>query len=238
LFVPILDPLVLRNNLLESCSKFNLKGTVILAEEGINLFLAGTSGEVALFLCELKSDIRFSPLQAKESWSTYQPFKRMLVKVKKEIIRMNHPTIKPSLERAPSVDSLTVARWLTQGKDDNGREVVTLDTRNFFEVDKGSFVGSIDWRLKKFSDFPNAFEQRKSELLNKTVVSFCTGGIRCEKAAVLMKQAGLSDVYQLEGGILKYLEETGGQHYNGECFVFDERLSLTYDLSPISRISE
>jgi UPF0176 protein len=123
-----------------------------------------------------------------------------------------------------------VKRWLDQGHDDNGRPVVTLDTRNDFEVDEGTFEGAIDWRITKFTEFPDAFRAHLDELKDKTVVSFCTGGIRCEKAAILMREEGLEHVYQLEGGILKYFEETDGSHYQGGCFVFDERRALSADL--------
>ena len=115
---------------------------------------------------------------------------------------------------------------------DAGRPVVTLDTRNAFEVDYGTFDGAIDWRLAKFSDFPQALREHLPQLRDKTVVSFCTGGIRCEKAALAMREAGLEAVYQLEGGILKYFEETGGAHFHGRCFVFDEREALGTDLLP------
>jgi UPF0176 protein len=124
----------------------------------------------------------------------------------------------------------TVRRWLDQGHDDEGRPVVTLDTRNAFEVDEGTFVGAIDWRISKFTEFPHALRAHKDQLQNKTIVSFCTGGIRCEKAAILMREEGLDHVYQLEGGILKYFEETDGAHYTGNCFVFDERIALQPDL--------
>ena len=110
--------------------------------------------------------------------------------------------------------------------------MVTLDTRNAFEVDYGSFEGAIDWRLVKFSDFPRALQQHLQELRGKTVVSYCTGGIRCEKAALVMREAGLADVWQLEGGILKYFEETGGAHFRGTCFVFDEREAVDPSLLP------
>ncbi len=118
-----------------------------------------------------------------------------------------------------------------QGHDDAGREVVTLDTRNAFEVDAGTFADAIDWRIAKFTEFPDAFRAHNAELQDKTVVSFCTGGIRCEKAAILMREEGLEHVYQLEGGILKYFEHTDGAHYHGGCFVFDERTVLAPDLS-------
>jgi UPF0176 protein len=207
-----------------------LKGTILLAEEGINMFLAGPADDVRSFVTQLQQDPRFADIAPKESWSDTQPFKKMLVKVKGEIIRMNHPTIKPADGRAPAVAPATVKRWLDQGHDDNGRPVVTLDTRNDFEVDEGTFEGAIDWRITKFTEFPDAFRAHLDELKDKTVVSFCTGGIRCEKAAILMREEGLEHVYQLEGGILKYFEETDGSHYQGGCFVFDERRALSADL--------
>ena len=125
----------------------------------------------------------------------------------------------------------TLHRWLAQGHDDAGRPVVTLDTRNAFEVDEGTFDNAIDWRIDKFTEFPPALRAHKAELADKTVVSFCTGGIRCEKAAILMREEGLAHVYQLEGCILKYFEETDGAHYHGGCFVFDERRTLAADLA-------
>jgi UPF0176 protein len=131
------------------------------------------------------------------------------------------------------VAAATLKRWLDDGHDDQGRPVVTLDTRNAFEVDEGSFVGAMDWRIDKFSDFPAAAKQHLDDLRGKTVVSFCTGGIRCEKAAIYLREQGLSQVYQLEGGILKYFEEVGSTHYSGNCFVFDERRGVNPDLSPL-----
>lgn len=232
-FIPLPDAATLRERLLQRALALQLKGTVLLAEEGINLFLAGPGEAVRQFVAELQADARFADLAPKESWSAHQPFKKMLVKVKREIIRMNHPTIRPAEGRAPAVPAATVKRWLDQGFDDEGRPVVTLDTRNAFEVDHGTFEHAIDWRISKFSDFPQALLAHQAELQGKTVVSFCTGGIRCEKAAIFMQQAGLDHVYQLEGGILKYFEETGGAHYRGNCFVFDEREAVGADLSAL-----
>ena len=230
-FVPLPDVNALRDSLLARATALQLKGTILLAEEGINLFLAGPAPAVQRFLAQLRQDARFADLAPKESWSATQPFKKMLVKVKGEIIRMNHPTIRPQAGRAPAVTAQTVKRWLDQGVDDEGRPVVTLDTRNAFEVDHGTFTGAIDWRIDKFTEFPQALLDHKADLENKTVVSFCTGGIRCEKAAILMREVGLEHVYQLEGGILKYFEEVGSPHYTGSCFVFDERRTLGADLS-------
>jgi UPF0176 protein len=231
-FVPLPDATVLRERLLATALERSLKGTILLAEEGINLFLAGPASDVRGFVAQLHQDARFADISPKESWSNTQPFKKMLVKVKCEIIRMNYPTIRPSEGRAPAVAPATVKRWLDQGHDDAGRPVVTLDTRNDFEVDAGTFAGAIDWRITKFTEFPQAVRDHKAELEGKTVVSFCTGGIRCEKAAILMQELGLSQVYQLEGGILKYFEETDGSHYQGSCFVFDARRAVDAHLSP------
>ena len=238
-FVPLPDATQLRDTLHSQAIAAQLKGTVLLAEEGLNFFLAGAADAVRGFVQALKTDPRFADLAPKESWSATVPFRKMLVKVKREIIRMDHPAIKPDFARpdgrAPAVDAVTVKRWLDQGHDDEGRPVVTLDTRNGFEVDHGTFNGAIDWRIGKFTEFPQAFRDHKAELQDKTVVSFCTGGIRCEKAAIFMREEGLEHVYQLEGGILKYFEETGGEHYSGACFVFDERESLMPDLAPATR---
>jgi len=231
LFVPIDDRDTLRPHLLERCKALSLMGTILLAEEGINLFLAGAPEAVRGFVAELRADPRFAPLAPKESWSAHQPFRRMLVKNKREIIRMDHPAIRPSAGRAPAVNAPTLRRWLDQGHDDAGQPVVMLDTRNAFEVDYGTFEDAIDWRIGKFSEFPAAVQAHRDQLEGKTVVSFCTGGIRCEKAAIYMQELGLTHVLQLEGGILKYFEEVGGAHYRGDCFVFDGREALAPDLS-------
>ncbi|MDO9279316.1 MAG: sulfurtransferase [Polaromonas sp.] len=231
-FVSLADLPALQSAICQALEGSEIKGTILLAEEGINLFLAGDAAEVNGFLTWLRRDSRFVGLAAKESWSQAQPFQKRLVKIKEEIIRMNHPAIQPASGRAPAVDALTLKRWLDQGHDDHGQAVVTLDTRNAFEADCGTFTGSIDWRIDKFTEFPAAFKAQVNELQGKTVVSFCTGGIRCEKAAILMREAGLTDVFQLDGGILTYFEQVGQAHYNGGCFVFDDRRVVDAALSP------
>ncbi len=230
-FVELPDASGMRQPLEDRAQSLGLKGTILLAHEGINLFLAGTPDAIRLWMADLRADPRFAHLEPKESWSETVPFKRLRVKVKNEIIRMNHPAIRPSQGRAPAVAPATVKRWLDQGHDDQGRPVVTLDTRNAFEVDFGGFVGAIDWRIGKFSEFPKAARAHLDELRDKTVISYCTGGIRCEKAAIYLQELGLDSVYQIEGGILKYFEEVGNAHYRGDCFVFDEREALQSDLS-------
>jgi Predicted sulfurtransferase len=231
-FLSLLDTGALREKLHAEALTRGLKGTVLLAEEGINLFLAGAPEAVRDWVAQLQSDARFADIAPKESFSDTVPFRRLLVKVKREIIRMNHPAIRPAQGRAPALPAPTLARWLEQGHDDDGRPVVMLDTRNGFEVDAGAFEDAIDWRLKKFSDFPAALHAHLGQLQDKTVVSYCTGGIRCEKAALLMQEAGLAHVWQLEGGILKYFEQTHAPRWRGACFVFDEREGLAPDLQP------
>lgn len=222
-FVPLPDAQQLRELLAERAAQWALKGTVLLAEEGINFFLAGPAQAVHGWVNALRTDVRFADVAPKESWSSTVPFRKMRVVVKPEIIRMDYPAIRPSHGRAPAVKPADLQRWLAQGHDDAGRPVVTLDTRNDYEVDEGAFTGAIDWRIRKFTEFPAQLRAHKADLAGKTVVSYCTGGIRCEKAAILMQDEGIENVYQLEGGILKYFEETDGTGYQGSCFVFDER---------------
>lgn len=232
-FVPLDELPALRARLHDAAAALQLKGTVLLAEEGINLFLAGAPEAVDAWLGPLQADARFAHFEVKRSHSDTQPFKRLKVKIKAEIIRMNRPAVRPAEGRAPAVSAQTLARWIAQGHDDGGRPLALLDTRNGFEVDAGAFAGAIDWRLTKFSDFPAAIEQHRDALKDRTVVSYCTGGIRCEKAAIVMRELGLDHSYQLEGGILKYFEDTGGAApgWRGRCFVFDERVALDTDLA-------
>jgi UPF0176 protein len=231
-FVTLNDAAELRESIRSQGVELQLKGTVLLAREGINLVAAGADTAVREFTARLRRDPRFAALEFKESRSAGMPFKRWNVKQKAEIIRMNHPTIQPQAQRAPAVDAATLARWLGNGHDDAGRPVVTLDTRNAFEVDHGRFKGAIDWRIARFSEFPQALLANREALQGKTVVSYCTGGIRCEKAALFMHEAGVAHVFQLDGGILKYFEATGGTHFDGSCFVFDDREALGPDLAP------
>jgi UPF0176 protein len=231
-FVPLDDPSALRETLHARAANLLLKGTVLLAPEGINLFLAGTPSAVNTWLAALRLDPRFNGLEVKESYSQTQPFQRLKVKVKTEIIRMNWP-MPNTARRAPALDAPTLKRWLDQGQDDQGRPIKLLDTRNAFEIDEGSFHGAVNWRISKFTEFPEALAAHKQELDGHTVVSFCTGGIRCEKAALLLQNELETPVYQLDGGILKYFELTDASHYQGSCFVFDERETLSSSLAPV-----
>ena len=163
----------------------------------------------------------------KLSWSEDQPFNRMLVKAKREIITMRRPDVDPARAPAPRLAPETLKQWL-----DEGREVLLLDTRNQFEVALGTFRNAIDLKLASFSDLPQAAAAIDERWKTRPVVTFCTGGIRCEKAAPLLVKEGYGEVYQLDGGILKYFEHCGGAHYQGECFVFDKRVALGPDLEP------
>ena len=225
----------LRTKMLNECKARELKGTILLTGEGINLFLAGKEPELRGFLDWLRADCRFKALETKDSWSEEQPFKKMLIKLKNEIIRMNHPMIRPEEGRANFITPKKLQDWLDRGTDDLGRPVVMVDTRNAFEVEYGTFENSLHFNIEKFTLFPKAISAHKEALADKTLVSFCTGGIRCEKSGLYMREIGMQHSYQLEGGILKYFEEVGSAHYKGSCFVFDEREALepTLDSIPI-----
>ncbi len=231
-FVTLDDREALRAGLKARCDALDLKGTILLAPEGINVFLAGSRAAIDAIVAHLRADPRFADLVPKESLSAAPPFRKMRVRLKKEIITMKMPLIRPEAGRAPTVAAARLKQWLDRGVDDEGRPVVMLDTRNDYEVAAGSFEGAIDYGIGVFSEFPPRLAAHRGDFAGKTVVSFCTGGIRCEKAAIHMRQIGVERVYQLEGGILKYFEEVGGAHYRGDCFVFDEREALAADLQP------
>jgi UPF0176 protein len=231
-FISLDDLPALRERVLDQCTTPGLKGTVLLAPEGINLFLAGDRAAIDAFMAWLHADERFTDIVPKESLSDAPPFGRMRVRLKKEIITMRLPTIRPEGGRAPAVDALTLQRWLLQGRDDDGRELLLLDTRNDYETAVGAFDDAVDYRLASFTGFPAAIAADRARYEGKAVVSYCTGGIRCEKAALHMRELGMSHVYQLDGGILKYLEQTNGAHWHGDCFVFDERGAVDPTLAP------
>ena len=232
-FVRIADVDAVAERIKALCQAQNLFGTVLVSPEGINLFLAGTDAGIAAFLAELQADPRFAGLEVKVSRSAFVPFGRLRVKRKPEIITYRDPSLRPDAGRAPSVAPETLARWLAQGHDDDGREVVMLDTRNAEEIDYGSFRGALRFGITRFTDLPQAIAERRDELAGKTVVSFCTGGIRCEKSVLRMQAEGYAHCYQLEGGILGYFEKVGGEHFEGRCFVFDDRIALDPQLRPL-----
>ena len=234
-FTPLDDPHGLALELRDAAGRSELKGTILLAPEGINLFLAGAGPAVRDFIAMLRGRPGLEGLTARYSHSGQAPFDRLKVKVKPEIISFRHPRSTPLAAgaRAPAVDPPTLARWLRQGgRDDHGRRVVLLDTRNVQETGHGTFAGALTLPITRFTELPAALEPHRESLRDATVVSFCTGGIRCEKAALWMHQEGMDNVLQLEGGILGYFEQVGGVGYDGRCFVFDRRVSLDPALRP------
>ena len=232
-FTPVEDPAALAGRLRGLAEAGGLRGTVLVAGEGINLFLAGTGAAIEGFLDGLRGDARFAGILVKYSHSRGQPFARLKVKLKREIIAFRRDDASPLAGRAPTVAPAELARWLGQGHDDSGRPVVMLDTRNREEVAHGSFARALTLPIDNFTDLPQALAPHREALADATVVSFCTGGIRCEKAALWMRATGMDNVLQLDGGILGYFEQVGGAHYDGRCFVFDERVALDPALRPL-----
>lgn len=216
----------LRASLLEKTKSLGLKGTILLAQEGFNSFIAGSREAIDAFKATVETIPGMTELPYKESLSDEQPFTRMLVKIKKEIITMGCPEVRPSDFTGPRVSAKELKSWL-----DQGREVVFLDTRNDYEIRVGTFENALDLNLKTFRQFPDAVRKMGDDVKNKTVVSFCTGGIRCEKASAFLINEGFKDVYQLDGGILRYFEEVGGSYFKGECFVFDHRVGVDANLN-------
>lgn len=224
-FVPLHDLRVLRAKLLALCKRWELKGTILLSAEGINLFVAGKQESIDLLLAELRSWPGLADLQPKVSETEKQPFTRMLVRLKKEIIAFGVEGINPAKHTSPKLPARTLKEWL-----DEGRPVTLLDTRNDYEVKLGTFKNALPIGIDHFRDFPNAVRKLPAEMKDHPIVMFCTGGIRCEKAGPFMEYEGFTRIFQLDGGILKYFEECGGAHYDGECFVFDQRTGLDPNL--------
>lgn len=231
-FVTLDDRESLRPRIQQQCDALGLRGTILLAPEGINIFLAGADTAIHGFLDWLHQDPRFADIQPKESWSSSVPFRKMRVRLKKEIITMKVADIRPEDHRARAVSPAQLKAWLDRGRDDMGREIVMIDTRNVFEVQAGTFVNALNFGIEHFSQYPERIAAHQQDFAGKTVVTFCTGGIRCEKAVLYMDRLGMRDVYQLDGGILKYFEEVGGAHWSGNCVVFDERNALDPGLAP------
>ncbi|EKD77842.1 MAG: hypothetical protein ACD_42C00160G0002 [uncultured bacterium] len=211
----------MRVDIKTKAAECNLKGTILLSREGINAFLAGTRENSDAFVNYLRNIPEFANLHFKESFTDYQPFNRMLVRLKKEIIPMNKENVNPEKKTAPYVSPEELKQWYAEKRD-----MIVLDTRNDFEVALGTFENAVDLHIAHFREFNDAVDLLPPESKEKTVVTFCTGGIRCEKAAELMAQKGFKNVYQLDGGILNYFEKCGGDFYNGECFVFDQRVAV------------
>lgn len=228
-FVALANLEGLRRELLALAERLQLRGSILLSMEGINLFVAGSREGIDTLLDRVRQIPGVSDLEVKESLSEQRPFNRMLVKIKKEIIAFDVPGIDPKKYSSRRVSARELKNWL-----DEGRPVTLLDTRNNFEIKVGTFQNARAIDLEDFRDFPKAVDRLPEELKQQTIVTFCTGGIRCEKAAPYLEREGFRDVYQLDGGILKYFEECGSEHYQGHCFVFDKRVAVDAELKECS----
>jgi len=209
------------------CVELGLKGTILLSPEGINLSLAGSRGSVDAAIAFVRTLPGCEAIQPRESLSLTQPFKKMMVKLKREIIAFGVAGIDPATYTSRRITAEQLAEWF-----DTGKEFVLLDTRNDYETAAGTFKNAVTLPLDDFRNFPRQLSALPEGLKHRPVVTFCTGGIRCEKAAPFLEQAGYTDVYQLEGGILQYFARCGHAHYQGTCFVFDGRESLNAELKP------
>lgn len=231
-FTPFADCAALRDPLLQVCRVQGVKGTLLLAPEGINGTIAGTDDAIGQVLAHIRRLPGCADLEVKESRAAAPPFYRMKVRIKREIVTMGQP----------GIDPLTGAGHYVAPEDWNALiaqpDTIVIDTRNDYEVAIGSFSGAVDPHTRSFSDFPAWFRAHRDELIGgkaaPKVAMFCTGGIRCEKATAFLKAEGLDEVYHLEGGILKYLETVPAQdsQWQGECFVFDHRVAVTHGLQP------
>jgi len=225
-FEPLVDPVDLVSVYQQKCDDLKLKGTMLISKNGINFSLAGTQQATDTIIAFLEEDNRFLNIPLKITYSETQPFRRMKVRLKKEIISLGRKDINPRELTGERITPKDLKNLL-----DNEEDVLVLDTRNEYETRVGKFENAIDLNLDTFRDFPEAIESLPEEYKDKQIVMYCTGGIRCEKASAVMMKAGFADVKQLEGGVLDYFKETGGAYWEGDCFVFDERVALDTKLN-------
>jgi predicted sulfurtransferase len=225
-FEPVENPVDLVRMYQQKCDELKLKGTMLISKNGINFSLAGTQQATDTIIAFLEEDNRFLNIPLKVTYSETQPFRRMKVRLKKEIISLGRKDINPRELTGERISPQDLKNLL-----DNKEDVLVLDTRNEYETRVGKFENAIDLNLDTFRDFPKAIESLPEEYKDKQIVMYCTGGIRCEKASAVMMKAGFADVKQLEGGVLDYFKETGGAYWEGDCFVFDERVALDTELN-------
>ncbi|WP_427969546.1 rhodanese-related sulfurtransferase [Altererythrobacter sp.] len=229
-FTPFEDHVALREPLLALCEEVGTKGTLLLASEGINGTIAGSENAIAQVLAHIRALPGCAGLEVKFSHAETMPFHRMKVRLKREIVTMGEPDIDPLASVGRYVDPHD---WNALISDP---DTVVIDTRNDYEVATGTFRGAVDPHTKSFREFPEWFRAHRDELLegHKKVAMFCTGGIRCEKSTSFLRKEGIEEVYHLKGGILKYLEEMPQEEslWDGECFVFDERVTVRHGLEP------
>tara|TARA_B100000927_G_scaffold50354_1_gene37207 strand:+ start:2947 stop:3771 length:825 start_codon:yes stop_codon:yes gene_type:complete len=225
-FQPLEDAADLISLYQNKCDELKLKGTMLISKNGINFSLAGTNQAIDKIIFFLEQDIRFLNIPLKVTYSKEQPFRKMKVRLKKEIISLGRKDINPLNLSGEKISPQDLKQLL-----DSKEEVLVLDTRNEYETRVGKFENAIDLNLDTFRHFPNAIKSLPEEYKDKQIVMYCTGGIRCEKASAVMMKAGFTDVKQLEGGVLDYFKETGGAYWEGDCFVFDERVALDTELN-------
>ena len=225
-FTKFSDYKKLQDPLRKICNSEGIKGSLLIAYEGINATISGSRSGIDAVLKHIRSMPGCSDLEHKESFASEIPFKRMKVKLKKEIVTMGQPHIDPTLNVGNYIEPSDWNNLISQD------DVIVIDTRNDYEVAIGSFDGAIDPETKSFGEFPEWWEENRSKYQDKRVAMFCTGGIRCEKSTNFLLNEGVKDVYHLKGGILKYLEEVPEKNskWNGECFVFDSRVSVKHGL--------
>ncbi len=225
-FVNLPDYAALQTNIHAACVAHHIKGTILLANEGINGTIAGFPDDIHAVLTYLRQDPRFADLEHKESYADTHPFYRMKVKLKKEIVTMGVKGINPNNTVGTYVKPQD---WNALISDP---DVILLDTRNDYEVHIGTFKGAVDPKTTTFREFPKFVKQNLDKSKHKKIAMFCTGGIRCEKASSYMKTQGFEEVYHLQGGILRYLELVAEAEslWQGECFVFDQRVAVKHGL--------
>ena len=225
-FTPFADPAALQGPLAKVCCANEVKGTLLLAREGINGTIAGTRNGIDAALAHIQGLPGCADIEWKESTAEAMPFPRMKVRLKREIVTMGQPDVDP---RASVGTYVSPEDWNELISSD---DVVVIDTRNDYEVAIGTFEGAEDPLTKSFGEFPDWWEKNSQRFDNKKVAMFCTGGIRCEKASNYLLGQGVDEVFHLKGGILKYLENVpaGQSMWNGECFVFDGRVSVGHGL--------
>ncbi len=222
--LPVNDLVAIRSELLATCRQLGVRGTILLSPEGVNVMLCGLEAEARSAAASIRTVPSFASIWLKESWSESITFSRMLVKIKHEIIPVGDSSIRPAHRTGRYLEPESLRTWY-----DEGRDFTIIDTRNDYEVEIGSFENAVDLELSNFRTIASKLEElaeRDPSLLDRPVVTFCTGGVRCEKVTPIMMKIGFRDVYQLEGGIINYFERVGGAHYSGECFVFDKRVAI------------
>ena len=225
-FFKMYDTRVQRMELYQRLRAAGIHGTVVVSPEGINICVAGTRDQINDLISILHEQVRFRDLVFKESFSDFVPFRRLAVKWRKQLVPCDDMQVDPTKVASGRLTPEELKQWY-----DEGRDFVIIDTRNDYEYEMGSFDNALNFNLDHFREWGDKLKVMQDEIKDLPVVTFCTGGIRCEKAAPEAALAGFKNVYQLEGGILKYFELVGGEHWHGDCFVFDQRIALKSDLS-------